>query len=135
MLFRSVVFAVEHGLPGHRSFNVSDRPTLTVRQLAEMVAGAAGAPSPRSVPSWLALLAAPFGEAVERLTGRPMPLTPSRVRAALAPSDLPCERLVAAGFRHVETTEAGIGEVVSWVVAGEPFSIDKVAAAGRQKDT
>lgn len=116
-LAAAVAFALRIERPGHEVFNVSDHPTITARQLAELVARVAKAPAPRSIPLWLATLAAPFGEVAERLSGRAMPVSLSRLRSALAPSDLPCERLINAGYRHAETTVEGFAELVRWVNA------------------
>lgn len=113
-LAAAVTFALGIADLGCEVFNVADHPTPTARQLADFVARAADAPSPRSIPRWVALCAAPLGEIASRLTGRAMPLGLSRLRAALTPSDLPCGRLVDAGFRHVETTREAMAEVARW---------------------
>lgn len=113
-LAAAVAFAVGIETPGCGVFNVADHPALSARQLAELVARLSDAPAPRSIPLWLARVAAPLGTLVERLMGLEMPVTVSSVRMALAPSDLPCARIMAAGYRHAETTEEGIAGLVAW---------------------
>lgn len=113
-LAAAVAFALAHQTPGVVVFNVSDHPPLSARQFAQLVARVAGAPSPRSIPLWCARVVAPLGTLVERLTGRGMPLSASRLRMAIAPSELSCRKILAAGYRHAETTADGVAEVVEW---------------------
>lgn len=119
-LAAAVAFSLRYEKPGVAVFNVSDTPTLSTRQLAELVARLADAPAPRSIPLWLVRIAAPLGTLVEQITGRVMPLSLSKKRVALEPTDLPCRKLVAAGYKHAETTEEGVAAVVEWAIRNVP---------------
>ena len=61
---------------------------------------------------------APVGDAIERLTGRAFPLTSARLRAIREATVFPCDRIVAAGFRHPQTTREGLAEMVAWARGG-----------------
>jgi len=119
-LCAAIAFAVESLGPGCHVFNVSDADTLTLAELATMIADVAGSPPPKRIPAWIAAAAAPVGDAIERLTGRDFPLTSARLRAIRETTVFPCDRLVAAGFRHPQTTREGIADMVAWAKSQHP---------------
>lgn len=110
----AIAFAAEISSPGCHVFNVSDVDTLTLASLAALIADLGRAPPPRRIPGWLAAAVAPVGDAVETLTGRDFPLTSARLRAIRETTIFPCDKLVAAGFRHPQTTREGLAEMVAW---------------------
>jgi len=116
-LAAAVRFALSRG-EGSETFNVSDREPLTARSLACLVAEVAGAPPPRSLPLPVAAVVAPLGSLVARLSGRTVPMSIARLRDLRTPVDFPCDRLVAAGFRHPETTREGLAGLVAFVRGG-----------------
>lgn len=101
-------------------FNISDRETYALGDLARMIAELAGSPPPRRISQGLARLIALFGDLATAVTRREFPLTSPRLRAILEPSEYPCDRLMAAGFVHPQSTRAGLEEMVAWMAAGEP---------------
>jgi UDP-glucose 4-epimerase len=116
-LCAAIAFAAEKPGPGCHVFNVSDPDTLTLADLAEMIAGLGQASPPRRIPAWLAAAVAPVGDAIEALAGRDFPLTSARLRAIRETTIFPCDKLLAAGFRHPQTTREGIAEMVAWARA------------------
>ena len=110
----AIAFAIERGRPGCEIFNVSDRETPSLAELAAMIAETAEAGPPKRIPAWVAAAAAPIGDAIESLTGRDFPLTTARLRAIRETTIFPCDKLVAAGFVHPQTTRDGIAEMVAW---------------------
>ena len=100
-------------------YNVSDRETYPLGDLARMITEVAGGPPPRRISQAFARLIAIFGDLSTAVTGREFPLTSQRLRVMLEPSEYPCDRLVAAGFRHPQSTRAGLAEMVAWMAAGE----------------
>jgi nucleoside-diphosphate-sugar epimerase len=113
-LCAAIAFAAEKPGPGCHVFNVSDPDTLTLAGLAEMIAGLGQAPPPRRIPAWLAAAVAPLGDTIEALTSRDFPLTSARLRAIRETTIFPCDKLLAAGFKHPQTTREGIAEMVAW---------------------
>lgn len=113
-LCAAIEFAAERSTPGCEIFNVSDRETPSLRDLATAIAELAGAPTPKRIPAWLAAVVAPLGDAIEGLTGRDFPLTSSRLRALRETTIFPCDKLVAAGFTHPQTTRTGLAEMIAW---------------------
>ncbi|MFM7207151.1 MAG: NAD-dependent epimerase/dehydratase family protein [Planctomycetaceae bacterium] len=113
-LCAAIAFATTRVGPGCHVFNVSDPATVSLADLATTIADLGGAPPPRRIPDWLATLAAPVGDAVEAVTGRDFPLTSARLRAIRETTIFPCDRLLAAGFRHPQTTRDGLAEMVAW---------------------
>lgn len=99
--------------PGVEVFNVSDRETPSLAELAGMIATLARTPAPRRVPTLAARLLAPLGDLVSLVTGRDFPLTTARLRAMEETSVFPCDKLVAAGFRHPQTTQEGLAEMLA----------------------
>ncbi|MFM8434768.1 MAG: NAD-dependent epimerase/dehydratase family protein, partial [Planctomycetia bacterium] len=69
-LAAALEFAAVHARPGVDVFNVSDRETPSLAELARLIAGLADGPPPRHVPEFAARLLAPVGDLVSRLTGR-----------------------------------------------------------------
>ena len=107
---------VAGGFPGAcETFDVSDPETLSVGQLATLIAELGHAVPPRRIPARLADMVAPLGDRISRLVGREFPLTRSRLRALREESDFPCDRLVAAGFEHPQSTREGIREMLDWM--------------------
>jgi hypothetical protein len=56
---------------------------------------------------------ASVGDAFTAVTGRDFPLTSARLRAIRETSVFPCDKLVAAGFRHPQSTREGLAELVA----------------------
>jgi nucleoside-diphosphate-sugar epimerase len=113
-LCAAIAFAAQEIGPGCHVFNVSDPETLALAELAAMIADLAAAPPPRRIPGWLAAAAAPLGTAIESLTGRDFPLTSARLRAIRETTIFPCDALLAAGYRHPQSTREGLAEMVAW---------------------
>jgi GlcNAc-P-P-Und epimerase len=111
-LAAALEFAALEARPGTEVFNVSDRETPSLAELADMIATLAGSPPPRRVQGVVARLLAPVGDLVALVTGRDFPLTTARLRAMEETSVFPCDKLVAAGFRHPQTTREGLAEML-----------------------
>jgi hypothetical protein len=62
----------------------------------------------------LAGVVAAISDTIERLTGRSLPLSRSRLRALTETTHFSCGRLKATGFRHPQSIEAGLEEMVAW---------------------
>jgi UDP-glucose 4-epimerase len=116
-LAAAIAFAATRGHAGCEVFNVSDRETLSLAELAATIASLASAPPPRSIPALLATLAAPVGDVIETLSGRDFPLTTARLRAIRETSVFPCDKLLAAGFEHPQSTRDGLAEMLAWLDA------------------
>ena len=114
-LAAAIAFAAEQHGPGCEIFNVSDRETPSLSELAHLIAELAHAPRPRSIPGTLALVVAGTGDLYEALTGRSFPLTSARLRAIRETSVFPSDKLVAAGYRHPQSTREGLAEMLDWV--------------------
>jgi len=110
----AIEFAIERCRPGCQVFNVADRETPSLGELAGVIAELAGAAPPKRIPAWVAAAAAPIGDAIEAATGRDFPLTTARLRAIRETTIFPCDKLIAAGFVHPQTTREGIAEMVAW---------------------
>lgn len=108
----AIEFAAGRAEPGCAVFAVTDPATLSLRELATLIAELAGSPSPRSIPRLLAQCAAPVGDLIAAITGREMPLTTARLRALDEESDFASDGLLAAGFQHPQTTREGLEELV-----------------------
>jgi len=113
-LAAAIEFAAAHAAPGCDVYNVSDRTTHTLAELATMIAELAKAPAPRKVPEWPARLLAPLGDLISTLTRRDFPLTTARLAAMRETSVFPCDKLVAAGFQHPQSTREGLAEMLAW---------------------
>ena len=113
-LAAAIEFAATRGTPGCEVFNVSDPETPTLAELAAMIADLAGVAKPRRIPELFARCVAPLGDLVGILTGRDFPLTSARLRSIGETSIFPCDRLVAEGFRHPQSTREGLAEMVAW---------------------
>lgn len=108
----AIEFLAGRETPGCGVFTVTDPATLSLRDLATLIATLAKSPPPRSIPRIVVWCAAPLGDAIAALTGREMPLTTARLRALDEESVFASDDLVAAGFRHPQTTREGLAELV-----------------------
>ena len=93
-------------------FTVTDPTTLSLHEIATLIADLAASPPPRGIPWLVAGLLAPLGDILTAITGREMPLTTARLRTLEEESVFTSDHLVAAGFRHPQTTRDGFAEVV-----------------------
>jgi nucleoside-diphosphate-sugar epimerase len=114
----AIEFVARRESPGCAVFTVTDPATMSLRELAALIATLAGSPPPRSIPRILAQCAAPLGDIISAITGREMPLTTARLRALDEESVFSADALVAAGFRHPQTTQEGIAELVDAALRG-----------------
>lgn len=117
-LAAAIEFAAANAAAGCHVYSVSDPGTPTLAELAATIADLGGSRPPRRIPAAVAAALAPVGDAVEWLTGRSFPLTSARLRAIRETTVFPCDRLVAAGFRHPQTTREGLAEMVAWAHGG-----------------
>jgi len=113
-LAAAIAFAATWPTAGCEVFNVSDRETFTLGQLADMIATLASAPKPRRIPRALAGGVALLGDALTALTGKEFPLTSVRMKQLLAQSVFPSTKLTSVGFQHPQTTEQGLAEMINW---------------------
>jgi UDP-glucose 4-epimerase len=113
-LAAAIEFATTHAAPGCEVFNVSDRETLSLGDLAATIAEIAGAPAPKRIPETLARCIAPFGDLICLLTHIDFSLTTARLKALGETTVFPCDKLVAAGFRHPQSTREGLAEMLAW---------------------
>jgi len=114
-LAAAIEFVATQQATGCEVFNVSDSDTLSLSQLAALIAEISEAPAPKRIPSLLARCVAPLGDMMSLLTGRDFPLTTARLRAIHETSIFPCDKLVAAGFSHRQSTREGISEMLTWM--------------------
>ncbi len=120
-LVAAIEFAIDRDPAGCDVFNVSDLRILSVRELAEFIAELGNWPRPRGLPSLAAKAIAPIGDVIEWLTGRPFPLTTARLRALVEETVFPCDKLVAAGFRHPASLRDGLREMLDWAISSRGF--------------
>lgn len=113
-LIAAVCFLLGRNEPGCEIFNVSDLELVTIRELACLIAEVGSGPAPRGIPQLVANLLAPVGDMVGMLTGQDFPLTTTRLRSITSDSIFPCDKLVAAGFRHPWSLRQGITEMIDW---------------------
>ena len=116
-LAAAIEFVATQQSTGCEVFNVSDSNTLSLNQLADIIAEISEAPAPKRIPSLLAHCVAPLGDMISVLTGRDFPLTPARLKAIHETSIFPCDKLVAAGFSHRQSTREGLSEMLTWMRA------------------
>lgn len=114
----AIEFLADRKTQGCAVFTVTDPATLSLRELATLIATLAKSPLPRSIPRIVARCAAPLGDAITSVTGREMPLTTARLRALDEESVFSCDDLVAAGFQHPQTTREGLTELVESLTLG-----------------
>jgi nucleoside-diphosphate-sugar epimerase len=121
-LAAAIGFALGLAGPGCETFNVSDRETFALNDLATLIATLAAAPPPRRVPAWLARCGAPLGDLLCALSGRDFPLTSSRLRAIEEVSVFPCDKLIAAGYVHPCSTQEALREMLHWMKSADDAS-------------
>lgn len=112
-LVAAIQFALDRINPGCEVFNVADAETITVRELALLIAELGRFPKPRGVSAVAARALAIIGDLVEGLTGQGFPLTSARLWALREETVFPCDKLVAAGYRHPQTLREGIAEMLA----------------------
>ena len=111
----AVAHLVTHTQSRVEVFYIVDRASYPVREIAAMVTANLGGSSPlRSIPRSLAWVAAEFGEALRRVTGRNLPLTRSRLKALNETTHFSGQKLINTGFVHPQTTDEGLREMVEW---------------------
>lgn len=116
-LAAAVLFVLGREAAGCEVFTVSDPRPMRLSELVATVAEVADVAVPRPIPRWAAALAAPVGDLLRLITGREMPIGRERLMAQFTDVDHPCERLLAAGFRHPESSREGLARLVEWLRA------------------
>ena len=104
-------FLLERIQPGCEVFYLTDQQSYSVREVAQMMGIALGKRVPR-IPLGFAKALAFAGDHLSRLTGRNFPLTTPRLHALAESTHFSCEKLMRQGFRHPQTSEEGIRELV-----------------------
>ena len=98
--------------PGCEVFYVTDKETVTVRALVDLVRARLGGRRVPTLPRAVAGGLAVFGEVFGRVTGRTFPINRSRLEALTEETWFSCEKLQQTGFRHPQSLEAGIQEMI-----------------------
>ncbi len=115
----NVVAAVTHLVgrdgDGVNVYNLVDPESYPVRTIAAMIARQLRLDGKvRTLPSGLAVVAANISEAMRKLTGRGLPLSRVRLKALTETTHFSGARLLSTGFRHPQSTEAGLAEMIAW---------------------
>lgn len=109
------VYLLQNSRLGSDVFNLVDRNTYSVRELAGMMSRELGVALPAySLPLGVARAAAKAGDLSLRLGLKGFPLNSTRLEALLEHTHFSCAKLCSAGFTHPQTTEQGIRELVAW---------------------
>ncbi len=111
----AIEWALHSSLPGCEVFNVSDRTSHSIGELANIIATMANAPRPRGMPVALARVGAVVGDVAEMILARPIVLNSKRLQAMLQTTVFPPDKLMSHGFVHVQETTEGIAELVAWL--------------------
>ena len=113
-LAAAIAWAICQEPAGCEIYNVTDPATLSLAELAATLADLAAAPPPRRIPAWLAAGIAPLGDLLA-LLGRDFPLSSPRLKAIREETRFSCEKLLAHGFQHPQSTREGLREMVAWM--------------------
>ena len=112
----SAVHYLSHRMkPGLEVYNLVDRQNYGVEALASMISRALGQSGRiRRIPMWTARAMGLMGDVVQSTTGLGVPLTSDRVRALTENTEFSCRKLMESGYKHAESTEDGIKNLVNW---------------------
>jgi UDP-glucose 4-epimerase len=113
----AIVFCLGSQATSCEVYNVADAEIVSVRELAGLIAEIAARKPPKAIPASIASVGALAGDLFERISGRPFPLTTPRLHALREETVFPCDKLIAAGFRHPLTLRQGLAEMVAWAQA------------------
>lgn len=96
-------------------YNLVDQESHTVREIDAMIRARIGksANSP-TLPLPIARTAAVLGDAFGWMTGRMFPINSPRLEALLEHTHFSCQKLLDSGFRHQQTIEEGLSEMIEW---------------------
>jgi nucleoside-diphosphate-sugar epimerase len=96
-------------------YNIVDRDSYTVREIDMIIRAQLGkSTNSPTMPLFAARAAAKIGDVWHTLTGYTLPLNSQRLEALLEQTHFSCEKLVATGFVHPETTVDGLRKMVEW---------------------
>jgi nucleoside-diphosphate-sugar epimerase len=111
----ATAFLLERMSPGLQYYNLADAQSFSVCQLAETLSHLMGKP-PRfhSLPTPVARAIALVGDFIVGVLHRNFPLTSNRLNALIETTHFSAQKLVATGFKHPQTTEEGLAEMVAW---------------------
>jgi nucleoside-diphosphate-sugar epimerase len=117
-LVEAALLAMDHDHVVGRVYNLTDGVRVSKRRFIEGIADGVGVPRPtRSVPLWLARLAAYFMEAAARRRGDPQPprLTQARLKFLGLNLDFSIERARRElGYTPRYTFEQGLEQTIAW---------------------
>jgi len=68
----------------------------------------------RTLPVWAARAIALAGDGITAMTNHSFPLNSSRLKALLETTHFSGEKLAASGFKHPQTTEQALAEMIAW---------------------
>ena len=115
----AVEFLTKRMKKGVETYNLVDRESYSVAELAALIQKELGKTGGfLQLPPWLAAVGARLGDIIEGSTGKSVPLTSARLKAVTEASAFSADKLVKTGFRHPQTTEEGLRELVNWYLSG-----------------
>src|SRR5262249_2182007 len=114
-LVAAVVHLLDRLEPGCQVFYITDRQTLSVRELADLIGQIAGCRKPvRRIPQRVAQTIAAFGDIVAKINRGRFPITSERFKSLTQQTWFSCAKLLRTGFEHPQTTEAGLTQMIRW---------------------
>ena len=112
-LAAAVRFLTDAAVPGCETYFITDAEIRSVREIAETAAALLGRRRVPTIPLAAGRCLARAGDIYGRLTGRTFPINSSRLQALLEETDFRCGKLLAAGFRHPQTFDEGMRELIA----------------------
>ena len=129
----AVSYLSERMTIGVQTYNLVDRENYSLAALASLISEALGKRGRiYSIPVFLAKILAYCGDFLESVFCWKAPLTTARLKALLEHTEFSCRRLVETGFKHKQSTQVGLQELVRWYVdeVGDGGSLENVERRG-----
>ena len=123
-MIAAFLLCAEHPAAVGRCYNIAGERPVTIRELAETIAGALGKQLPRgSIPLWLANLASDVFAVIPGFQGERAPLTRSRVAFLTNSRVYDCRRVQQEpGFQATIPLDKGIKQTAEWYQKQHLFS-------------
>ncbi len=123
-LVQATIFLLSLMKPGVSTYNYSDEPQRTTRELVELIAKKASVKMPTlKIPTWAAIGCASIFDIIGYLTHKDIPITTARIRKFNTSTCHRAQLIFSLGFRPPYTMEEGISKFVNWYLEQRDHSI------------
>lgn len=113
-IVKATLWSLDNLKPGVTTYNYSDTPHLTSREIAETISDALGKKIRLTLPKSLGIMMGLPFDLVIKATGKNLPISSARVKKLVTETYHSSDKIFSEGFKPDYSTKEGLKSMVNW---------------------